>query len=148
AFEFTTEALGAQSAVLAGGRYDGLVEQMGGASTPGVGWASGIERLSMLIDDIPPRRRPFAIVPLGNAAEEFCLKLTNRLRRAGLIVDLSYRGKMKQRMKRANHLNARAAIIIGDDELEQSSATVRDLDSGEQELVSLNDLQHRLENFL
>ena len=85
---------------------------------------------------------------MGNAAEEFCLKLTNRLRRAGPIVDLSYRGKMKQRMKRANHLNARAAIIIGDDELEQSSATVRDLDSGEQELVSLNDLQHRLEHFL
>ena len=96
AFEFTTEALGAQSAVLAGGRYDGLVEQMGGTSTPGVGWASGIERLSMLLDDIPPRRRPFAIVPLGAAAEELCLKLTNRLRRAGLIVDLGYRGKMKQ----------------------------------------------------
>ena len=147
AFEFTTEALGAQSAVLAGGRYDGLVEQMGGTSTPGVGWASGIERLSMLIDDIPPRRRPFAVVPLGAAAEELCFKLTNRLRRAGLIVDLSYRGKMKQRMKRANNLNARAAIIIGDDELEQNSATVRDLDSGEQELVLLNDLQVHLENF-
>ena len=69
------------------------------------------------------------------------------MRRAGLIVDLSYRGKMKQRMKRANNLNARAAIIIGDDELEQNSATVRDLDSGEQELVLLHDLQVRLENF-
>ena len=148
AFEFTTDALGAQSAVLAGGRYDGLVEQMGGGATSGVGWASGIERLSMLINDIPPKKRPFAIVPLGDVAEELCLKLTNRLRREGLIVDLSYRGKIKQRMKRANKLNARAAVIIGNDELDKNSAIVRDLDTGEQELVSLDDLQVRLQHFL
>ena len=148
AFEFTTDALGAQSAVLAGGRYDGLVEKMGGPSTPGVGWASGIERLSMLIGDGPARIRPIAVIPLGDAAEEVGLKLTDRLRRAGVSVDLGYRGKMKQRMKRANNIDARAAIIIGDDELEQSSATVRDLDSGEQELVPLDDLQNRLKQFL
>jgi len=148
AFEFTTDALGAQSAVLAGGRYDGLVEQMGGPSTPGVGWASGIERLSMLIGDGPARTRPIAVVPLGEAAEAVGLQLTDRLRRAGIAVDLGYRGKMKQRMKRANRIDARAAVIIGDDELEQSSATVRDLDSGEQELVPLDDLQARLEQFL
>ena len=148
AFEFTTDALGAQSAVLAGGRYDGLVEQMGGPSTPGVGWASGIERLSMLIGDGPARTRPIAVVPLGDAAEAVGLQLTDRLRRAGIAVDLGYRGKMKQRMKRANSIDARAAVIIGDDELEQSSATVRDLDSGEQELVPLDDLQARLEQFL
>jgi len=148
AFEFTTDALGAQSAVLAGGRYDGLVEQMGGPSTPGVGWASGIERLSMLIGDGPARTRPIAVVPLGEAAEAVGLQLTDRLRRAGIAVDLGYRGKMKQRMKRANSIDARAAVIIGDDELDQSSATVRDLDSGEQELVPLDDLQARLEQFL
>ena len=148
AFEFTTDALGAQSAVLAGGRYDGLVEQMGGPSTPGVGWASGIERLSMLIGDGPARTRPIAVVPLGEAAEAVGLQLTDRLRRAGIAVDLGYRGKMKQRMKRANSIDACAAVIIGDDELEQSSATVRDLDSGEQELVPLDDLQARLEQFL
>ena len=148
AFEFTTDALGAQSAVLACGRYDGLVEQMGGPSTPGVGWASGIERLSMLIGEGPARTRPIAVIPLGDAAEEIGLKLTDRLRRAGVSVDLGYRGKMKQRMKRANNINARAAVIIGDDELEQSSATVRDLDSGEQELVPLDDLQNRLKQFL
>lgn len=148
AFEFTTDALGAQSAVLAGGRYDGLIEKMGGPSTPGVGWASGIERLSMLIGDGPARIRPIAVIPLGDAAEEVGLKLTDRLRRAGVSVDLGYRGKMKQRMKRANNIDARAAIIIGDDELEQSSATVRDLDSGEQELVPLDDLQNRLKQFL
>jgi histidyl-tRNA synthetase len=147
AFEFTTDALGAQSAVLAGGRYDGLVGQMGGPATPGVGWASGIERLSMLIGNGPEKPRPVAIIPLGDAAEALALKLTDELRRSGIAVDLGYRGKMKQRMKRANGINARAAVIIGDDELEQSSATLRDFDSGEQELVSLADLPHRLEQF-
>lgn len=147
AFEFTTDALGAQSAVLAGGRYDGLVGQMGGPATPGVGWASGIERLSMLIGDGPARTRPFAVIPLGDAAEAVALKLTDELRRSGLAVDLGYRGKMKQRMKRANGIGARAAVIIGDDELAQSSAAVRDLDSGEQELVPLADIRHRLEQF-
>ncbi|CAN0192387.1 unnamed protein product [Discosporangium mesarthrocarpum] len=147
AFEFTTDALGAQSAVLAGGRYDGLVEQMGGPSTPGVGWASGIERLSMLIGDGPEKTRAVAVIPLGDAAEAVALKLTNELRRAGLQVDLGFRGKMKQRMKRANNINARAAVILGDDELEQNAATVRDLDSGEQELVPLTALRDRLEQF-
>ncbi|NBP72795.1 MAG: histidine--tRNA ligase, partial [Alphaproteobacteria bacterium] len=109
---------------------------------------SGIERLSMLIGDGPARTRPIAVVPLGEAAEAVGLQLTDRLRRAGIAVDLGYRGKMKQRMKRANSIDARAAVIIGDDELEQSSATVRDLDSGEQELVPLDDLQARLEQFL
>ena len=148
AFEFTTNALGAQRAVLAGGRYDGLVEQMGGPSTPGVGWASGIERLSMLVGGGPAKTRPIAIIPLGDAAEEIVFILTNRLRRAGISVDLGYRGNMKQRMKRANNIDARAAVIIGEDELEQSSATIRDLDSGEQRLVPLDDLQSRLEQFL
>ena len=147
AFEFTTDALGAQGAVLAGGRYDGLFEQMGGPSTPGVGWASGIERLSMLIGDGPAPVRPVAIVPMGDAAEAVGLRLTDALRRGGLHVDMGFRGKMKQRMKRANSVNARAAVIIGDDELAQQSATVRDLDSGEQELVPLADLRSHLEQF-
>jgi histidyl-tRNA synthetase len=147
AFEFTTDALGAQSAVLAGGRYDGLVGQMGGPETPGVGWAAGIERLSMLVGDGPQKPRPIAVIPLGNAAEALALRLTDELRRSDISVDLSYRGKMKQRMKRANSINARAAIIIGDDELEQASATLRDLDSGDQDMVLLTDLRQRLEQF-
>jgi len=147
AFEFTTEALGAQGAVLAGGRYDGLVEQMGGPSTPGVGLAAGIERLSMLIGDAPAKRRPIAVIPMGAPAETAGLRLTEDLRRAGYIVDMGYRGKMKQRMKRANTINAGVAVILGDDELAQSSATLRDLDSGEQELVALDDLRDRLEQF-
>ena len=147
AFEFTTEALGAQGAVLAGGRYDGLIEQMGGPATPGVGWASGIERLSMLIGEVPPSARPIAVVPMGEAAEKVGLRLTDELRRAGFRIDLGFRGRMKQRMKRANNVNARAAVIIGDDELAQDAVMLRDLDSGEQALVPLADLRDRLEQF-
>lgn len=148
AFEFTTEALGAQGAVLAGGRYDGLVEQMGGPATAGVGWASGIERLSMLIGDAPARARPIAVIPIGEEAEALGLKLTDELRRAGHRIELGYRGKIKQRMKRANAIDARAAVLIGDEELASQSATLRDLDTGEQELVPLAELGTRLEQFL
>ena len=68
-FEFVTTDLGAQGTVLAGGRYDGLVELMGGPAMPGVGWAAGIERLAMLIDEPPPPARPVALVPIGEQAE-------------------------------------------------------------------------------
>tara|TARA_B100000700_G_scaffold330253_1_gene455546 strand:- start:441 stop:1685 length:1245 start_codon:yes stop_codon:yes gene_type:complete len=148
AFEFTSDSLGTQNAVLAGGRYDGLVEQMGGPPTPGVGWASGVERLSMLIDTGPENKRPISIIPLGDAAERVGMKLAERLRRLGMTVDIGYRGKIKQRMKRANTLESCAAVIIGDEELDQNSVTIRNLDSGEQELVLLEDLQARLEQFL
>ena len=136
AFEFTTEALGAQGAVLAGGRYDGLVETMGGPPTPGVGWAGGIERLAALVDevagDVAPAPRPIAIVPLGARAEAAALGLAQRLRREGFAVELTYRGSISKRLKRANQVGAAAAVILGEDEMERGVATVRDLDSGDQ----------------
>ncbi len=147
AFEFTTEALGAQGTVLGGGRYDGLVEMMGGPPTPGIGWAAGVERLAMLLQDVPEAARPIAIVPVGATAETSALKLTQSLRHDGFAVDLGFGGNMKKRMKRANRVNARVAVMLGEDELAQNGATVRDLDSGEQELVSLNLLSDRLARF-
>jgi histidyl-tRNA synthetase len=147
AFEFTTTELGAQSAVLAGGRYDGLIETMGGPSTPGIGWAAGVERLSMLVQDVPPPPRPFVIVPVGPDAEAMTLVLAERLRRVGLAVELGYRGNVSRRLKAANKLNARAAILIGDEELKRNAATVRDLDSGEQAEVPLEALTDRLAQF-
>ena len=136
AFEFTTEALGAQGAVLAGGRYDGLVETMGGPPTPGVGWAGGIERLAALVGEtvgeVAAAPRPIAIVPLGARAEAAALGLAQRLRREGFAVELTYRGSLSKRLKRADQARAAAAVILGDDELERGVATVRDLDSGAQ----------------
>ena len=136
AFEFTTEALGAQGAVLAGGRYDGLVETMGGPPTPGVGWAGGIERLAALVDEVvgevAPPLRPVAIVPLGARAEAAALGLAQRLRHEGFAVELTYRGSLSKRLKRADQARAAAAVILGEDEMERGVATVRDLDSGAQ----------------
>ena len=132
-FEFVTTDLGAQGTVLAGGRYDGLVEVMGGPAMPGVGWAAGIERLAMLIGELPALARPIALVPLGEA-----------LRDAGLVVELTYSGNLQRRMRRADRIGARAAVLIGDNELAQNAATLRDLDSGAQELVPLGDLPARL----
>ena len=144
AFEFTTEALGAQGTVLAGGRYDGLVQQMGGPATPGVGWAAGIERLALLAEDGPPPPRPVAVVPVAAEVEREALRLAETLRRAGFVVELAYRGNLSRRLKRANRLGARAALILGPDELARGAATLRDLDSGKQEEVALEALTERL----
>ncbi len=143
AFEFTTQALGAQGTVLAGGRYDGLISTMGGPELPGVGWAAGIERLSMMIE-APTAARPVAVVPIGAAAETKALVLAEGLRTAGFAVELGYRGNLKRRLARANKLNARAAVILGEDELAKGAATVRDLDSGTQDEVPLDRLADRL----
>jgi histidyl-tRNA synthetase len=140
AFEFTTKSLGAQGTVLAGGRYDGLIEQMGGSSTPGVGWAAGIERLVMLTTDVPAANRPFAVIPVSEDQSGKAQEVVQILRAAGLPADLGFSGNMKRRLKRADKLNARAAIILGEDELNDGNVTLRDLDSGEQTTSSLNEI--------
>jgi len=147
AFEFTTDRLGAQGAVMAGGRYDGLVETMGGPATPGVGWAAGVERLAMLLQDVPAAPRPVAVIPIGGAAAGPALKLTQRLRHAGFAADLGYGGNPGKRMKRANKIGARVAVILGEEELADAAATVRDLDTGEQERVSLDGLTEHLARY-
>ncbi|MGE0735573.1 MAG: histidine--tRNA ligase [Alphaproteobacteria bacterium] len=147
AFEFTTDALGAQGAVIAGGRYDGLIETMGGPPTPGVGWAGGIERLAMLANAELAAPRPIALVPMGAAAETEALKLAQYFRRAGFTIELGYRGNIKKRMARADKLKARAAIIIGDDELAKKAVTLRDLDSGEQRAVPFDQLEQALAQY-
>jgi histidyl-tRNA synthetase len=140
AFEFTTNELGAQGAVIAGGRYDGLIGQLGGPDTAATGWAGGIERLALLTADPPPASRPVALVPIGAAAETRTLLLAEELRHAGLVVEQSVRGNLSRRMKRADRINARFAIIVGEDELAAGAATVRDLDSGEQQSVAFDQL--------
>jgi histidyl-tRNA synthetase len=139
-FEIISEDLGAQGTVMGGGRYDGLVGIMGGPDTPGVGWASGVERCMMLLNEDPKARRPIALVPIGEQAERRALVLANQIRQAGLPADLAYSGNMGKRMKRANKVNARVAVILGETELAKNVAAVRDLDSGEQREVALDAL--------
>jgi histidyl-tRNA synthetase len=144
AFEFVTTDLGAQGTVMGGGRYDGLVEVMGGPAMAGVGWAAGIERLALLIDEPPAPARPVVLVPIGDTAEALMLKMSEELRDAGLVVELGYSGNVQRRMRRADRLGARAAVLMGDDEIGAGTATLRDLDSGAQEAVPLGALAARL----
>ncbi len=140
AFEFVTGRLGAQGTVMAGGRYDGLVEQMGGPPTPAVGWAAGIERLSMLLAESPSAVPTIAVIPVGDGAEAAAAELLQALRRAGLRAEMAYRGNLKRRMERANRIGARAAVILGDAEVARSVAQVKRLDTGEQAEVALADI--------
>jgi len=144
AFEFVTDELGAQGAVLAGGRYDGLVAQMGGPDVPGVGWAAGVERLAMLVEGPPPPPRPVALVPVGEAAEREAWRIAGELRHAGFVVDLAYRGSPKARMKRADRLGCRFAVFLGDLEMAEEAVRLRDLDSGEERLVARAELADTL----
>jgi histidyl-tRNA synthetase len=147
AFEFVTDALGAQGTVLAGGRYDGLVKQMGGPPTAGTGWAAGVERLAMLSDGAPPAARPIAIVAIGEAPQTAAFVLAHRLRQAGFAVDMAYSGNMGRRMSRANKVGARATVILGEDELARDAAGVRDMESGTQQEVPLASLETFLSRF-
>lgn len=147
AFEFVTDRLGAQGTVLGGGRYDGLMEALGGPATPAVGWAAGIERLAMLVahaGDVAEAKADVAVIPLGPAAETACLGLAATLRRSGLAVDMGYRGNMKKRMSRANDSGARFALIVGDEELAAGEAMVKDLVTGEQERLPLHAIPARI----
>ena len=146
AFEFVTTHIGAQGTVLGGGRYDGLIAELGGPPTAGIGWAGGIERLMMLCNDPAPLPRPVVLVPFGAAAEAKALGIGRALRAAGITVEQDYRGNMKRRMQRANRLNARAAVILGDDELAKGAVQLKDLDSGEQREVAMGALAEALKS--
>ncbi|HXQ66492.1 MAG TPA: histidine--tRNA ligase [Alphaproteobacteria bacterium] len=143
-FEFTTNELGAQGAVIAGGRYDGLAETMGGPPTASVGWAGGIERLAMLAGEMPLSTRPIAVIPVGSAAESAALRIARDLRHRGIAVELGFHGNLSRRMKRANKVGARIAVLLGEDELKRKVGSLRDLDTGAQSEVPLDTLVDRL----
>jgi len=144
AFEFVTDRLGAQGTVIAGGRYDGLIESLGGPYTPAVGWAAGIERLAMMIGAPPTEKPDVVIVPIGERAEREAQGIVAGLRREGIAADMAYRGNMKKRLGRANDAGAAYAVIIGDDELDRGEAQLKNLESGEQRAVSLDLLAEAL----
>jgi len=144
AFEFVTDRLGAQGTVLAGGRYDGLMESLGGPHTPAVGWAAGIERLGMLLEE-PEKRGPEAIfIPLGDGCEAAAMKLMGELRRSGIGCEMAYKGNMKKRMQKANAAGAAYVVIIGESELANGVAAVKNLATGDQREILLGGLVEAL----
>jgi histidyl-tRNA synthetase len=150
-FEWRTSALGAQDAVCSGGRYDGLVEQLGGEPTPAVGWALGIERLIALMRSAgiaaDPTQPAVYLVMAGERAEAQGLALAERLRDAlpgrGVVANMEG-GSFKAQLKRADRSGAAVALIVGDDEAERGVATVKWLRTGDQEQWTWDELPRRL----
>jgi histidyl-tRNA synthetase len=149
-FEFITEDLGAQAAVGAGGRYDGLVEKLGGPKVPGIGFALGIERLVLLLQQQEERETGSSTIDifvagLGEKASEFAFPLVHTLRQKGLLAAMDHEGRsLKSQMKQANKVNARFVLIIGENELEQGQAVLRNMETQEQQDIALNSLLDEL----
>ncbi|XOF33141.1 MAG: histidine--tRNA ligase [Candidatus Electrothrix sp. YB6] len=144
-FEFITDKLGAQAAVAAGGRYDGLIEQLGGPkNTPGIGFALGMERLVLLMEqqeaaqDSTADRADFFAAALGEQAVAACAPLVYELRKRGLYATMDYSSRsLKAQMKQAGRVNARFTLIVGEQELEKQEAVLRNMDTHEQSAFSL-----------
>ncbi len=144
AFEIISDDLGAQATVCGGGRYDGLVKQLGGAETPAVGWAIGLERLTILLQQLQPLQAPvldFYVVSKGDEAEAQALKLAQKLRQAGFSVELDLSGSgFKKQFARADRSNAIACLIIGEEEAASSSVKLKWMTSKEQSAISQSEL--------
>jgi histidyl-tRNA synthetase len=138
-FEFTTEDLGSQNAVLSGGRYDGLIESLGGPKTPGVGWAAGVDRLALMLTEIPNQMRPIAVIPMSDAFEKEALAVCMKLRQNGIASDLAYSGNPGKRMKRANKIGAKYALILGEEELAREKLVLKNMDEGTQSEIARHD---------
>ncbi|MBI4638880.1 MAG: histidine--tRNA ligase [Candidatus Rokubacteria bacterium] len=146
-FELTTRELGAQNAVAGGGRYDGLVELLGGPPDAGIGFAIGMERVVLLLAaDASTDARPLALlIPLGAEAFARLLPVAQAVRARGVAVDLAYgERKLRSELERANKLGAAYAVIVGETELARGEATVREMKSGEQRAVPLSELASEL----
>ncbi len=151
AYEFTSDALGSQSAVAGGGRYDRLVETLGGPPTPGIGFALGEERLAMILEKAgrePPAQSPVVFFVTADAEGALeALRRAAELRRAGIPCDLDPRGgKMKAQFKQAERVGARYAVVLGGNEVRTGEAKLKDVRTREETPVRLGELPARLRN--
>ena len=147
-FEFITDRLGSQSAILAGGRYDNLMKQMGGSDIPGIGWAAGIERLALLATIKEDQKKKISIIPIGIENNILCMKLANELINKNISIDMGYSGNLKKRLKQANKVSAHYAVIIGNEEVENNNAIIRNLETGSQDNIKLEKLVKHIEKIL
>jgi len=146
AFEFVTDQLGAQGTVLAGGRYDGLVESLAGPATPAIGFAAGIERLEMLLPELADKSLDVAVVALGDAVSAYALKQTNMLREAGLSVIHCGGGSAKRQFKMADREGARFVVTIGEDEMNENQLMLKNLTTGEQNKLDLTEVVEAIQS--
>ncbi len=140
AFEIVTDQLGAQGTVLAGGRYDGLIAELGGPPTTAIGFAAGLERLSMLIGAHAPTSADAAMVALGDQTLDFSLQQASLLRKAGIAVVHCGGGSAKRQFKAADREGVRFVIVIGEDEMNSGMATIKTMATGEQMQIAFDRL--------
>ena len=148
AFEFITNELGAQGTVLAGGRYDGLSETIGGVSMPGVGWAAGIERLALMVNVNYSNHPDLVLIGMSERLNLFLLPIMNKLINSGIKTETFYTGNISKKFKRADKINASFAIIIGDDELANNTVRLKNLKSGYQDEISLEEAIKNIKKLL
>lgn len=139
-FEFTTTSLGAQGTVLAGGRYDNMMNEMCGKDIPAIGFASGVERLMLMLESEPYEQRPVSIIPISDKEQTQAYELLAELRENGIKSEMIYDSNMKKRMKRANTINSIFGIIIGEEELKKGVYKIKNFDSGEEKEVGKDEL--------
>jgi len=144
-FEVRTQSLGAQNALGGGGRYDGLVEEFGGLSTPAIGWAIGTERVVMAIEELgvklPLNSHIDVFVAAIDEARKKGFNLLNNLRKHGISADMDYAGRsLKGQMKLSNKLNVSYVIIMGPEELRKNTCLIRNMDTGEQSEMQISDI--------
>ncbi len=151
-FEIQSDQLGAQNAVIGGGRYDGLVKQLGGPDHPAIGFAIGIERVLTLLEETnqdQSDRPDLFIASLGDHAQEKAFRWTSALRRSGIRVEMEYGSKgLKAQMKKADRMGAKKVLIVGDDELSSGRGILRDMHTKVQEEVSLDNLVEDVKSLL
>jgi histidyl-tRNA synthetase len=134
-FEFTMAVEGSQNAVLAGGRYDGLVEKMSGKNLPAFGFAAGIERLMLLAKLDLPKTRPVAVNYISENEKTYAFEIVQRLRKSGFSAEFVFSGNFKKQMKRASQNDSRFVVIIGEDEMKNGEAVVKDFDNSSEQKV-------------
>ncbi len=144
-FEFVTTEIGAQGTVCGGGRYDGLIEQLGGQHTPALGFGMGLERLLLLMekqncDYLTPKKCDIYFAVMGEAALEKAMQLSKSLREYGYYAEYDMMGRgLKAQMKYANKIGAVFSVVIGDNEIADGKAKVKHMESGEETLLDLDD---------
>ncbi|MGB9781318.1 histidine--tRNA ligase [Caldanaerobacter sp.] len=152
AFEIISKDIGAQGTVCGGGRYDGLIEEIGGPSMPGVGFGMGIERLLLTLEqngiEIPKPEGPdLFIAYIGDEAKLFTFTLANKLRFNGLKVEIDHMERsLKAQMKYANKLNAKYAIVIGEEELESKKVKLKNMATGEEREILIDEIEKAIKN--
>lgn len=147
-FEFITKDLGAQGTVLAGGRYDNLVGQICKKEASALGFGGGVERLMLLLSEKMEEKRPVAIIPVTEAENDYCLKLSEKLRNEGICTEFLFSGNMKKKFKKANQKKALYTLVIGGEETQMGVYTVKNFETGEEERIDektiVNYLKERL----